>query len=58
VPRRRSCRATGDFEGEFADGEFFLTSGSGAALPSLLSGRIDTLYEFVQNATATAISLT
>lgn len=49
------CRSTGNIEGEFADGEFFLTSGSGVALPSLQTGREDTLYEFVQNETATAI---
>jgi hypothetical protein len=50
------CRVTGNIEGEFSDGNFFLTSGSGAALPSLVSGEVDTLYEFVQNETATAIS--
>lgn len=43
------CRVTGNLEGEFADGEFFLTSGSGVTLPSLISARVDTLYEFVQN---------
>lgn len=52
------CRATGNIEGEFGDGEFFLTSGSGVALPSLITGREDTLYEFVQNETATAIPTT
>jgi hypothetical protein len=50
------CRVTGNIEGEFADGAFFLTSGSGAALPSLITGSEDVLYEFVQNETATAIS--
>lgn len=50
------CRVTGNIEGEFSDGEFFLTSGSGAGLPSLQPGREDTLYEFVQNESATAIS--
>lgn len=49
------CRATGNIEGEFADGEFFLTSASGAALPSQVVSRVGTLYEFVQNETATAI---
>lgn len=49
------CRVTGNIEGEFADGEFFLTSGSGVALPSLQASRVDTIYEFVQNETATAI---
>lgn len=52
------CRMTGSLEGEFGDGEFFLTSGSGVALPSLQTGREDVLYEFVQNETVTAISAT
>lgn len=50
------CRVTGNIEGEFSDGNFFLTSGSGAALPSLITGEEDVIYEFVQNETATAIS--
>lgn len=50
------CRATGSIEGEFGDGEFFLTAASGVTLPSLISARVDTLYEFVQNETATAIA--
>lgn len=50
------CRVTGNIEGEFSDGNFFLTSGSGVALPSLVTGEEDTLYEFVQNETAVAIS--
>lgn len=51
------CRITGNIEGEFGDSEFFLTSASGVALPSLISSgsRTDILYEFVQNETATAI---
>lgn len=48
------CRATGNLEGAFGDGEFFLTAGSGVALPSLLASRADVLYEFVQNETITA----
>lgn len=50
------CRSTGNLEGAFGDGEFFLTSGSGVALPSNRTGRTDVLYEFVQNETATAIA--
>ena len=50
------CRVTGNIEGEFSDQNFFLTSGSGVALPSLVTGAEDTLYEFVQNETAAAIS--
>lgn len=49
------CRVTGNIEGEFKDGEFLLTAASGVALPSNISGRTDTIYEFVQNETATAI---
>lgn len=50
------CRSTGNIEGEFGDGEFFLTSGSGVALPSLQATRIDTIYEFIQNETVTPIA--
>ena len=50
------CRVTGNVEGEFADGEFFLTSASGVALGSTVSGDEDVLYEFVHNETATAIA--
>lgn len=50
------CRVTGNIEGEFSDGEFFLTSGSGVALPSLQTGRVDTIYEFIHNETTTAIA--
>ena len=50
------CRVTGNVEGEFSDGEFWLTSASGVALPSMVTARLGTLYEFVQNETATAIA--
>lgn len=50
------CRVTGNIEGEFSDGNFFLTSGSGVALPSLVTGSEDDLYEFVQNEAVTAIA--
>ena len=49
------CRVTGNLEGEFGDGAFFLTSGSGVALPSLIPGREDVLYEFIQNESVTPI---
>ena len=49
------CRCTGNLEGSFGDGEFFLTSGSGVALPSMIPSRVDTLYEFIQNEAATPI---
>jgi hypothetical protein len=50
------CRVTGNIEGEFADGEFFLTSGSGVALGSNAVGKEDVLYEFVQNETTATIA--
>jgi hypothetical protein len=50
------CRASGDFEGEFTDGEFFLTAGAGVALGSQIATRIGILYEFVQNETAVALT--
>lgn len=50
------CRVTGSFEGEFADGSFFLTSADGVALGSQQTGREDILYEFVHNSTVTPIA--
>lgn len=50
------CRCTGDFEGEFSDGSFFLTSCSGQAFPSLEAGEEDTLYDIIYNETVTAIA--
>jgi hypothetical protein len=49
------CKITDSLEGEFADEEFFLTSGSGFGYASLVEGEEGWLYDFVQNATATAI---
>jgi hypothetical protein len=53
IPR---CRVTDSIEGEFADGSFFLTAGSGVGLPSLKTGEEDVLYTFTQNETAAAIA--
>jgi hypothetical protein len=50
------CRASDSLEGELADGAFWLTKASGQALPSLITGQEDVLYEFIINETATAIS--
>jgi hypothetical protein len=50
------CRATDNLEGEFADGEFFITGASGTGFPSIAAADDDVLYDFVQNAAATAIS--
>lgn len=49
------CRATGDIEGEFADGSFYLTACSGTAFPSLKSGNEDALYEVVYHESETSI---
>jgi hypothetical protein len=49
------CKATDKFEGEFGDGEFFLTGCSGKGYASLMSANFGDLYQFVQNETATAI---
>lgn len=46
------CRATDNLEGSFGDQEFFLTAASGTGFP--VAGT-DTLYDFVQNETETAI---
>lgn len=50
------CRATGNIEGEFGDGTFFLTSASGVALPSLVSADVDDLYVFTHNETPVTIA--
>lgn len=49
------CKATGDFEGEFSDGNWFLTNASGEAFPSKSAGATDALYDIVYNETAAAI---
>lgn len=51
------CRVNDTVEGEFADGEFFVTNASGLGLP-MLDEAFDILYDFVQNETATPISTT
>lgn len=43
-------------EGEFADGAFFLTSGSGVGIGSTVSADAGKIYSFVQNETAVAIA--
>jgi hypothetical protein len=50
------CRASEGLEGELADGSFWLTQASGVALPALLTGKVDVLYEFILNETVTAIT--
>lgn len=50
------CRTTKELEGEFTDGEFFLTSCKGMGYP-ILSDAVDTdvLYDMIQHETATSI---
>src|SRR5262245_42127374 len=50
------CKATGDVEGSFGDGEFYLTRCSGTGFPSQEAGATDVLYDLVYNETITAIS--
>lgn len=50
------CRASDSLEGEMADGTFWLTSASGQALPSLLTAKVDVLYEFIVNETVAPIA--
>lgn len=54
------CKATGNIEGEFADGAFFITSasGSGSPVPEDALENADRLWDFVQNDTVTAIPAT
>jgi hypothetical protein len=52
---RARCNDT--IEGEFKDGEFFITKGSGLGLP-LLDDQNDLLYDIVQNESQTSITLT
>lgn len=51
------CRCNDTIEGEFADGEFFITSASFLGMPLLDEG-FPLLYDFIQNETATAITTT
>lgn len=51
------CRCNDSIEGEFGDGEFFVTSASGAGIP-LMDDDFDLLYDFVQNETKTTIPTT
>lgn len=51
------CRCNEAIEGEFADGEFFITSASGQGLP-ILDDVNDLLYSIEINETATAIANT
>lgn len=50
------ARANDTLSGELSDGAFWLTGASGQGLPALTTGKVDWLYEFILNETATAIS--
>ncbi len=50
------CKVNDTVEGEFSDGEFFVTSASGRGLPLVQTN--DWLYEFVQNETAVPLTTT
>jgi hypothetical protein len=50
------ARATDNLEGEFKDGEFFLTGASGEGYGALVSADIGKVWAWVQNETATAIA--
>lgn len=49
------CKATDNLEGELGDGQFFLTGASGIGMPSTMTASLDSLWDFVQNETATPI---
>ena len=51
------CRLNGDLNGDFADGQFFVTNASGLGLP-LVDDTNDLLYDIIQNEQRSAISLT
>lgn len=51
------ARCNDNIEGEFTDGEFYVTSASGVGLP-LLDDANDLLYDFTQHETKTTISTT
>lgn len=51
------CKATGELSGEWNDGEFFLTAASGVGIAQEDGDDADKLYDFISNATATAIDV-
>jgi hypothetical protein len=50
-----AARATGDLEGELADGAFWLSGASGRAFPTNEATHTNKLYEFVQNENPVAV---
>ena len=51
------CRCNDTIEGDFADGEFFVTSASGVGLP-LLDDTNDLLYDIIRHESDTVLTLT
>lgn len=49
------CKATGNLEGQFGDGEFWVTKADGVGFGSLEATKLTKLYDFVQNETAEVI---
>lgn len=54
------CKTTGNIEGEFADGAFFVTSasGTGSPVPADAAVNANLLWDFVENDSATPIPAT
>lgn len=50
------CKATGSFEGELNDGEFWVSKADGTGLGSVDTTTVDKIYTFTKNPTVTAIS--
>lgn len=57
VARVYRCRCNDSIEGEFSDGEFFITSASGVGMP-LLDDANDLLYDLIQHETKASLTLT
>lgn len=51
------CKLNDKFEGEFKDGEFFISSGGGQGFP-MLDDVADNLYDFIQHETSVALTTT
>lgn len=51
------CRCNDTIQGDFADGEFFVTSASGVGLP-LLDDQNDLLYDIIRHESSTVLTLT
>lgn len=51
------CKATGDFSGEYSDGQFWLSGCSGQGLPCLIPGDdLNVVWDTIQHETITAIA--